>query len=514
MKRLALISVIVLSFFLCGGNSLHALQILKGPYMLYPGTNTQMTILWQLDATSSCSLDWGTDTSYSNGSTMTAEYGTDHQHKFTIPNLTPGAKYFYRVNVSGAYYTGTFYAAPADTATNLKFLAYGDTRSYPADQDAVCSRMITTYTNDSGYQTMALHVGDWVNYGDTESDWTTQFFNRSYTNTTQFQADIPIQGCMGNHENTGALYTKYFPYPFVNDRYFSYDYGPIHVVILDQYVSYSPGSTQYNWLENDLSNSAKDWKFIVLHEPGWSAGGHSNLADVQNYIHPLCLQYGVDIVFAGHNHYYARCDVDGIQHLTTGGGGAPLYSPSSSADNLVTATMAHHHCEIDIANGLLTCVVRDRNGNVIDNFSLDNSVNSPLPFTDGFESGDLTTGGWAVVSKANAVSTTSYNGNYSAELGRAASITKSAHTIGVTDIHVKYARKTVGLDSGEYLVVEWYDGTNWNELERTQDTAWVYKDFTLPSGAANNALFKIRFSNDGVDNKEFTYVDDVEISGT
>jgi predicted phosphodiesterase len=514
MKRLAFFAMIFLCLFLFSGNALSAAQIEKGPYMLYPGTNSQMTILWQLDSTTTCTLAWGTDTTYSTGSTVTSEYGSDHQHKYNITGLTAATKYYYRVNVSSTYYTGTFYTAPLDTVTDIKFLAYGDTRSYPADHDAVCSRMINTYTNDSGYQTMALHVGDWVNYGDTESDWTGQFFDRSYTNTTQFQANIPIMGCMGNHEYTGALYTKYWPYPFVNDRYFSYDYGPVHVIIVDQYVSFSPGSTQYTWLENDLSNSTKDWKIIVLHEPGWSAGGHSNWTDVQNYIHPLCLQYGVDIVFAGHNHYYARCDVDGIQHVTTGGGGAPLYAPSSSADNLVTATEVHHFCELEIANGLLTCVARDRNGNVIDSFTQDNTVTSPLPFTDGFESGDLTTGGWVIASKVKATSTTSYNGNYSAELGRAASITKSAHTIGKTSIHVKYARKTVGLDAGEYLIVEWYDGTNWNELERTQDTAWVYKDFTLPSGADGNASFKIRFINDGVDNKEFTYVDDVEISGT
>ncbi len=514
MKRLAISIMVVSIFFFYTGNFLHALQILKGPYLLFSGNNTQMTVLWQLDATSSCDLSWGTDTTYSTGSTVTSEYGTDHQHKYTIPNLVPGSKYYYRLNVSGAYYTGSFHAAPADSAASVKFLAYGDTRSYPADQDAVCLKMIAAYTNDSAYQTMVLHVGDWVNYGDVESDWTTQFFNRSYANTTEFQANMPIQGCMGNHESTGTLYQKYWPYPFVSDRYFSYDYGPIHVTILDQYVNYSPGSAQYTWLQSDLSSSTKDWKFIVLHEPGWSAGGHANLATVQNYIQPLCLQYGVNIVFAGHNHYYARCDVDGIQHITTGGGGAPLYSPSSSADHLVTATMVHHYCEIEIANGLLHCAVRDRDGNAIDSFTLENTIPSPLPFFDGFESGDLATGGWVAENKVNAVTTTSYNGNYSAELGRSSVMTKSAHTIGVSNIHVKYARKTVALDAGEYLVAEWYDGTNWNELERTQEASWAYKDFALPANAANNASFKIRFWNDGVDNKEFTYVDNVEISGS
>ena len=32
----------------------------KGPYLIYPGTNTQMTVLWQVDATAGCTIAWGT----------------------------------------------------------------------------------------------------------------------------------------------------------------------------------------------------------------------------------------------------------------------------------------------------------------------------------------------------------------------------------------------------------------------------------------------------------------------
>ena len=102
----------------------------------------------------------------------------------------------------------------------------------------------------------------------------------------------------------------------------------MHVVMLDQYTTYTAGSTQYNWLKTDLAASTKKWKVVVLHEPGWSAGGgHGNNTTVQNDLQPLFVQYGVAIVFGGHNHYYARASVSGVTHLTVGGGGAPLYSP-------------------------------------------------------------------------------------------------------------------------------------------------------------------------------------------
>ena len=43
----------------------------KGPYLIYPGNNTQMTVLWQTDVTVGSSIAWGTDTSYSTGSAST-----------------------------------------------------------------------------------------------------------------------------------------------------------------------------------------------------------------------------------------------------------------------------------------------------------------------------------------------------------------------------------------------------------------------------------------------------------
>ena len=68
----------------------------KGPYMIYEGTNTEMTVLWQLDSTQTCTIEWGETTSYGSSDTS-SEYGGDHQHAYTITGLTPGVKYYYQV---------------------------------------------------------------------------------------------------------------------------------------------------------------------------------------------------------------------------------------------------------------------------------------------------------------------------------------------------------------------------------------------------------------------------------
>ena len=353
-------------------------NIKKGPYLIYPGNNAQMTVLWQVDATTTCNIAWGTDTTYSMGNTATTEYntGTDgHQHKYDITGLTPGTKYYYRVTISGVQYTGNFYAAPAADATNLKFLMYGDTRTYVASHSAVCARMNSVIAGDPAYQTMVLHAGDWVS-SDSETIWTSEWYNYTYTNIVNIAANMPIMGAIGNHEGSGnsPIFEKYRPFPFVAAPadYFSFDYGPVHVAVVDQYTAYTNPSTQYTWLVNDLSGSAKPWKIIVLHQPGWCAGGsHGNDATVQTVIQPLCVTYGVQIVLAGHNHYYSRALNNGVHHVTSGSGGAPFYSASSGQPYVVTYTVNTLECvKIAIAGNTLTGTTVSDGGTVIDTFTI------------------------------------------------------------------------------------------------------------------------------------------------
>ncbi|ETR68410.1 MAG: hypothetical protein OMM_10558 [Candidatus Magnetoglobus multicellularis str. Araruama] len=101
-----MISVIRLSTVSASG-------LIKGPYLIYPGSNTSMTVLWQLDESDNCQLQWGISSDdYSIGSVSTSEYGNKHQHKYTITDLIPGNRYFYQLVIGSNTYQGSFYAAP------------------------------------------------------------------------------------------------------------------------------------------------------------------------------------------------------------------------------------------------------------------------------------------------------------------------------------------------------------------------------------------------------------------
>jgi len=272
--------VLLLLFVLMTGcASICALQpgsapTFKGPYLIFEGSNTEMTVLW-VDKFETNILSWGTDKNNLTGKASVPEYGVKygeengHQHKYKITGLTPGTKYYYQVEGydSGS---GSFVTAPKADATAVKLLAYGDTRSFPESHEKVAAGMRQAYKKDPAFQTIVLHSGDWVS-SDSESSWTSQWFDPKYQEIRKLQAEVPIAGARGNHERNGKYFKKYYPY--AADFYWSFDYGPAHIVILDNNrgANYDPDSGQYKWLKNELDTTRKPWKIVVMHEPAWGA---------------------------------------------------------------------------------------------------------------------------------------------------------------------------------------------------------------------------------------------------
>ena len=135
-------------------------------------------------------------------------------------------------------------------------------------------------------------------------------------------------------------------------------------------------------------------------------------------------------------------------------------------------------------------------------------------FTDGFESGNLTAGGWTTQNTNSFASTGSANaGAWGARVRRSSWMQKTLSTAGYNSIHLKYARRTVGMDASENLYVEWYSGTVWTAVETTKSTTWASQDLALPAGAAGNSAFRIRFRTNCSNNNEYASIDSVEVTG-
>ncbi len=353
-------------------SNLTRINLTKGPDLVYSGSNTAMKIFWQYTANTSFRVDWGTSTAYGSSSpTVSASDTTNHIYSYTISGLTPGTKYFYRVVTGSQFSDGSFLAAPGASATAVNFVSYGDTRSNPSAHNSVAGGVDNLFKSDPSYQTLNLNVGDLVSDGTNDSLWTSEFFDPTYTNIRTQLANMSELVARGNHEGDGVLFARYFPMPFVSNYYWSFDYGPMHVIMMDQYISYGSGSAEYNWLKNDLATTTKKWKVVVLHEPGWSAnGGHTNNTTIQTVYEPLFEQYNVALVLGGHNHYYARAMVNGIPELTVGTGGAPLYTPASGQPNIVSTYSGYGYAKFTISGSTLTGWFINTSGSIIDTFTV------------------------------------------------------------------------------------------------------------------------------------------------
>ena len=419
MKKTACSLGLVAALSLAGTSAFAG--IMRTPYLIYPAVNTQMEVLWQDNATeTNNTISWGTDTTYGMGSAVVAEYGTSNQHSYTITGLAPDTKYFYQVTDGGSnvYGTGSFITAPVVGTNHVKFIGMGDSRGQAAALDTVMFGIQNFYQQpgNSEYQRLAIHNGDWV-ASDAEANWTSEWFgpttvnsvpNIVLTDANNFRASTPIDGVKGNHDNGGSYpngasktFPKYLPYPMYQNTtvggvatpfdpavvqswanmYYSYDYGPVHFTVVDNYSNIASGSPQYNWVVADLTaanaNPNTPWKILIYHEPAYSAGSDGDNSNVRVF-EPLLTQYGVDMVYCGHSHNYARTgaytlgQANGdtlalnIPHITNGGGGAPVYQPdmtnAKTYPHVITAWPAYEFMTFDVNGKDMTITAYQVNG--------------------------------------------------------------------------------------------------------------------------------------------------------
>jgi 3',5'-cyclic AMP phosphodiesterase CpdA len=142
--------------------------------------------------------------------------------------------------------------------------------------------------------------------------------------------------------------------------------------VLDSYIDDQEKrimGAQLKWLEEVLSKSDKRHKFVFLHHPLYTEHrkGHHSGDCLDQYpaqrdqLEALFVKNKVDAVFAGHEHFYQRKTVDGISHIITGGGGAPMYVKDEEGG-------FYHYVLITVDGDKVSGEVVDINGKIRDKF--------------------------------------------------------------------------------------------------------------------------------------------------
>ena len=234
-----------------------------------------------------------------------------------------------------------------------------------------------------------VNTGDLVENGRRGRQW--EDFVRLHQ---KVRLNVPFLATPGNHERLWspegrANWDAVMGPPAQPDRYwFAVDLpdSVARFVFLDSEMladprDHYPDSLQAKisrdmtrWADSALAVPAR-WKFVVLHHPLVTSGHYlsdwvyddSSPQEVQSRARLLdiCRRRGVTAVLAGHEHLYQRTYVrgrlgKGFWHITTGGGGSPLYRlsererkaalsltlPDSSHVTWSRARSMYHYCRL------------------------------------------------------------------------------------------------------------------------------------------------------------------------
>jgi calcineurin-like phosphoesterase family protein len=249
-----------------------------------------------------------------NGARIAA--GTGLRHIARLTHLTPGRHYEYTVEgSSGTLATGRFRAAPAG-ASRFTFAVVGDFGSGTTNEAAVASLI------QSWHPDFVLTVGDNAYPLGARGLLNRDIF-QPYAAVMRESAWFPT---LGNHDvkaDGGRPEIEAFHSPG-NERWYRFTWGNAAVVVLDSEASVSPGSPQLDFARKALARRSC-FSFVSWHRPPWEPPGRPFSRGLRRHVVPLAQKDGVQVVFVGHLHAYARSRPrNGVVYVAVGTGGAAL----------------------------------------------------------------------------------------------------------------------------------------------------------------------------------------------
>ncbi len=347
-----------------GGDDLNA-----KPYLLQVGTDSaQVRVRWTLarEATITVTAEG------QEPIVQTVESGKIQT--FDLTDLTPGTDYSYTVERAESTWEGTF-RTPSGPLDSVRFDVLGSSGTSNDAQHTIAAEMVADAPD------FVLHTGDVVFPRGALCHYGLRYFG-PYEDLLPNSAVAPAIGEIDLKSSDGSAFRESFevePDPDnENPLYRSFDYGPVHVIVLDSELYEQNDRTaidqQRAWLTEDLAASASSpWTVVVVHRPPYSSTKGAASDEIRDDLGPIFAGNGVDLVLSGHARNYERFQPDGgVTYVVTGGGGASTQGFEQNRTSVAAADV-HHFLSIDASPDSLTARVIDEKGATIDTFSLSNS---------------------------------------------------------------------------------------------------------------------------------------------
>ena len=203
--------------------------------------------------------------------------------------------------------------APPTAENSVRFAVLGDTGTGDRQQYEVAaqlekSRAIFPFE-------FVIMVGDNMYGSERPQDYARKF---EIPYKPMLDAKIPFYASLGNHDDPNQRFYKLFN--MNGERFYSFKKGDPGVRFFALDSNYMTRE-QLEWIDKELANSDSPWKIPFFHHPLYSSGGrHGSEVDLREQLEPLFVKHGVNVVFAGHEHFYERIHPQkGIYYFTAGG---------------------------------------------------------------------------------------------------------------------------------------------------------------------------------------------------
>jgi hypothetical protein len=316
------------------------------------------------------------------------QYGGWYWHKVGVTGLKPNTTYRYRVgdpqlNMSQWH---EFKTAP-DGETPFTFTVYAD-----QGINKHASKAVETALENN--PDLHIHPGD-LSYGSSNiKEWIKWF-----KIIEPLASRAPYMIGVGNHEYYSGKNLKdldaYFSMP--GDSYtYVFKWGNAYFITVDlgEDENTPPPENLIQKVDNILSEASRDpstnWIFAYIHYPPYSSGQRHGSSRAASKLIPIFEKYGVDIVFAGHEHNYERTypmkngtivsmnttrytGLNGTIYMVVGGAGGDLYKgfikpqPEWSYMRKAVYSIAVVHVD---GKTLELDVIRTDTGETIDSFTI------------------------------------------------------------------------------------------------------------------------------------------------
>ena len=194
---------------------------------------------------------------------------------------------------------------------SIKFGVLGDTGTGGSAQYAVAKELTAARTRFPFE--FVIMLGDNLYGGESARDYARKF-ERPYQ--PLLLAGVRFYASLGNHDD--PLQRFYPAFNMNGSRYYTFEKRQVQFFVLD---STYRTRAQLTWLERALERSEARWRIAYFHHPLYSSGKkHGPDLELRSLVEPLFIRHGVQVVFAGHEHFYERLKPQkGIAHFTMGG---------------------------------------------------------------------------------------------------------------------------------------------------------------------------------------------------